>query len=201
MKQIFRNLVKNPTSCTILTISLLLILVVNANAEHDWTEQIAAYKPMVVNVETSSEIVFETETKGTSFATGFVVDAARGIIATNRHVTGSSPAYVKINFHDGSFTEARILYYDPTHDFGFYQINPAEVDFQLQAVELGEWNSLSLGDELLLIGNNEKEEYTIKFGRITNLNVNKGDRHSSYIHTTFDRTGGSSGESRVEYQR
>ena len=52
---------------------------------------------------------------------------------------------------------------------------------------------LALGDELLLIGNNEKEEYTIKFGRITNLNVNKGDRHSSYIHTTFDRTGGSSG--------
>ena len=165
----------------------------NALAAHNWTEQIAAYKPMVVNVETSSEVVFETETKGTSFATGFIVDAKRGIIATNRHVTGSSPAYIKINFYDGSFTEARILYYDPTHDFGFYQINPAEVNFELQAVELGAWADLSLGDELLLIGNNEKEEYSIKFGAITNLNVNKGDRHSSYIHTTFDRTGGSSG--------
>jgi len=193
MKQIFRNLIKNRASGAISTIFLLLISVINADAQHDWTEQVAAYKPMVVNVETSSEVVFETEVKGTNFATGFVVDAEHGIIATNRHVTGSSPAYVKINFHDGSFTEARILYYDPTHDFGFYQIDPAEVDFELQAVELGEWNSLSLGDELLLIGNNEKEEYTIKFGRITNLNVNKGDRHSSYIHTTFDRTGGSSG--------
>lgn len=193
MKQIFRNLIKNRISSTALTLVLLLISVVNVNAQHDWTEQVAAYKPMVVNVETSSEVVFETEVKGTNFATGFVVDAERGIIATNRHVTGSSPAYVKINFHDGSFTEARILYYDPTHDFGFYQIDPAEVEFELQAVELGEWDSLSLGDELLLIGNNEKEEYTIKFGRITNLNVNKGDRHSSYIHTTFDRTGGSSG--------
>ena len=172
---------------------MLFFVNVAANAAHNWTEQIAAFKPMVVNVETSSEIVFETEAKGTSFATGFIVDAERGIIATNRHVTGSSPAYVKINFHDGSFTEARILYYDPTHDFGFYQIDPAEVDFELQAVELGEWSSLSLGDELLLIGNNEKEEYSIKFGTIANLNVNKGDRHSSYIHTTFDRTGGSSG--------
>ena len=139
MKQTFKNVVKNQTSKTVLTILLLLILVVNANAQHDWTEQVAAYKPMVVNIETSSEIVFETEAKGTSFATGFVVDAERGIIATNRHVTGSSPAYIKINFHDGSFTEARILYYDPTHDFGFYQINPDEVDFELQAVELGEW--------------------------------------------------------------
>lgn len=178
-------------------ISILLLLftfiTANVNAAHNWTEQIANFKPMVVNVETASEVVFETESKGTSFATGFVVDAERGIIATNRHVTGSSPAYVKINFHDGSFTEAHILYYDPTHDFGFYKIDPAEVDFELQAVELGEWGKLSLGDELLLIGNNEKEEYSIKFGTIANLNVNKGDRHSSYIHTTFDRTGGSSG--------
>ena len=188
MKQISKR-----TNSVVLAVFAIFIFLANANAQHDWTEQVAAYKPMVVNVETSSEVVFETEVKGTNFATGFVVDAERGIIATNRHVTGSSPAYVKINFHDGSFTEARILYYDPTHDFGFYQIDPAEVEFELQAVELGEWGELALGDELLLIGNNEKEEYTIKFGRITNLNVNKGDRHSSYIHTTFDRTGGSSG--------
>ena len=162
-------------------------------AEHDWTAQIAAFKPMVVNVETSSEVVFEAEAKGTSFATGFIVDAAQGIIATNRHVTGSSPSYVKINFYDGSFTEAQVLYYDPTHDFGFYKIDPKEVLFELQAVQLGSWRNLALGDELLLIGNNEKEEYSIKFGTVANLNVNKGDRHSSYVHTTFDRTGGSSG--------
>ena len=54
-----------------------------STAEHNWTEQIAAFKPMVVNAETSSEIVFETEAKGTSFATGFIVDAERGIIVTN----------------------------------------------------------------------------------------------------------------------
>ncbi len=174
-------------------LSLLILITTHANAAHNWTEQIASFKPMVVNIETASEVVFETETKGTSFATGFVVDAERGIIATNRHVTGSSPSYVKINFHDGSFTEANILYYDPTHDFGFYKIDPSEVDFELQSVVLGKWDTLSLGDDLLLIGNNEKEEYSIKFGTIANLNVNKGDRHSSYIHTTFDRTGGSSG--------
>ena len=168
-------------------------IVWDSAAEHDWTAQIAAFKPMVVNVETSSEVVFEAEAKGTSFATGFIVDAAQGIIATNRHVTGSSPSYVKINFYDGSFTEAQVLYYDPTHDFGFYKIDPKEVLFELQAVQLGSWRNLALGDELLLIGNNEKEEYSIKFGTVANLNVNKGDRHSSYVHTTFDRTGGSSG--------
>ncbi len=185
MKHIFQK--------TSIYLLIFTLITVTANAEHNWTEQIASFKPMVVNIETASEVVFETESKGTSFATGFVVDAERGIIATNRHVTGSSPAYIKINFHDGSFTEAKILYYDPTHDFGFYKIDSAEVDFELQSVTLGKWDKLSLGDELLLIGNNEKEEYSIKTGRIANLNVNKGDRHSSYIHTTFDRTGGSSG--------
>ena len=172
---------------------LLLGVVAKSWAAHNWTEQIAAFKPMVVNVETSSEIVFETETKGTSFATGFIVDAERGIIATNEHVTGKSPSYVKINFYDGSFTQAKVLYYDPTHDFGFYQIDPASVKFELHAVKTDSWRNLSLGDELLLIGNNEKEEYSIKFGTVANLNVNKGSRHSTYIHTTFDRTGGSSG--------
>ncbi len=193
MKRIFATAVNNRISSVVLTVFAVFILIVNADAAHNWTEQIAAFKPMVVNVETSSEVVFEMEGKGTSFATGFVVDAEHGIIATNQHVTGTSPSYVKINFHDGSFTEARILYYDPTHDFGFYQLDPAAVEFDLQAVALGEWDSLALGDELLLIGNNEKEEYSIKFGTVANLNVNKGDRHSSYIHTTFDRTGGSSG--------
>ena len=168
-------------------------IALRGQAAHNWTDQIAAFKPMVVNVETSSEVVFETEAKGTSFATGFIVDAERGIIATNRHVTGSSPSYVKINFYDGSFTEAKVFYYDPTHDFGFYQIDPSEAEFSLEAVQLGAWRDLALGDELLLIGNNDKEEYSIKEGKVANLNVNKGNRHSSYIHTTFDRTGGSSG--------
>ena len=168
-------------------------IVLETNAAYDWSEDIPAFKQMVVNIETASQIVFETESKGVGFATGFIVDAERGIIATNQHVMGSSPSYVKINFYEGSFTEAKMLYYDPTHDFGFYKIDPATVQFPLQAVELGMWKEIALGDELLLIGNNDKEEYSIKFGTVANLNVNKGDRHSSYIHTTFDRTGGSSG--------
>jgi len=161
---------------------------------HDWTDQIEAFKPSVVNVETSSEIVLETEETGTSTATGFIVDAERGIIVTNRHVTGTSPSFVIISFYDGSFTEAKILYYDPTHDFGFYKFDPDDVLFDVQGVEIGSGrDGVGLGDEVLMIGNNDAEEYSIKFGRVANLKVNKGDRHSSYIHTTFDRAGGSSG--------
>ena len=65
--------------------------------------------------------------------------------------------------------------------------------FKLKGVKIGSGKNLEVGDELLMIGNNEKEQYSIKFGTTANLNVNKGLMHSSYIHTTFDRTGGSSG--------
>ena len=173
MKHIFQK--------TSIYLLIFTLITATANAEHNWTEQIASFKPMVVNIETASEVVFETESKGTSFATGFVVDAERGIIATNRHVTGSSPAYIKINFHDGSFTEAKILYYDPTHDFGFYKIDSAEVDFELQSVTLGKWDKLSLGDELLLIGNNEKESIPSKLGGLqTSMSTKATDIQVTY---------------------
>jgi S1-C subfamily serine protease len=165
----------------------------NCLAQQNWTEQIAAFKPLVVNIETSSEINFETESQGKFYATGFIVDAKRGIIATNAHVTEKSPSYVRINFYDGSFTEAKVLYTDPVHDFGFYKIDPEKVEFKLQAVKCKPWKNLATGEELLLIGNNEKEEYSVKFGTVANININKGFRHASYVHTTFDSAGGSSG--------
>ena len=190
----FINLRNRPFHTQVWLLGLLINLFFELHlVAYDWSPHIEEYKPMVVNIETASEIVFGLESKGISFATGFIIDSERGIIATNQHVTGSSPSYVKINFHDGSFTQARLLYYDPTHDFGFYQIDPETVLFDMKSVSLGSWRNLSIGEDLLLIGNNEKEEYSIKYGNVANLNVDKGDRHSSYLHTTFDRTGGSSG--------
>ncbi len=192
-------LFSNANSLNVKSVSFLFLIsfvLMNSSAsfaEHDWTAQISGFKPMVVNIEASFQIVLETDSKGAFSATGFIVDAELGIVATNKHVTGASPSNVKVHFYDGNFTEAKVLYYDPTHDFAFYQIDPKKVNFSLKAVNLGSGRNLKSGDELLLIGNNEKEEYSIKFGKVANLNVNKGDRHSSYIHTTFDRTGGSSG--------
>jgi S1-C subfamily serine protease len=48
-------------------------------------------------------------------------------------------------------------------------------------------------DEVFMIGNNEGEGYSVKYGRVVNLKLNRGDRHSAAFQTSFDRTGGSSG--------
>ena len=122
------------------------------------------------------------EKHGKSYGTGFIIDADRGIIATNAHVTGISPSNVRINFYNGSFTQANKLYFDPVHDFGFYQLDPQILEFKLQSVECGSWNDLSMGDEPLFISNNVREEYSVKFGTVAYININKGERHSSYIH-------------------
>jgi hypothetical protein len=46
--------------------------------------------------QTTATKAFDTETAGSSYATGFVVDAARGIILTNRHVVKPGPVIAEV---------------------------------------------------------------------------------------------------------
>jgi len=51
-----------------------------------WKESLARVIPAIVVVRVCSVSAFDTESTGYGKATGFVVDKARGIILTNRHV-------------------------------------------------------------------------------------------------------------------
>jgi S1-C subfamily serine protease len=164
--------------------------VVSANT---WAPAIERLKPTVVNLEVTAHINLGLDQPGTRLGTGFIVDAERGIIATNRHITSTSPAQIRITFLDGSSTEGKLLYYDYFHDFAFIQFDVSSVTFPLNAATLGSSLELKPQQTVLLIGNNERAEYSVKIGMVVNSKVDKGDRHSSTIHTSFDRTGGSSG--------
>ncbi|MFH1723125.1 MAG: trypsin-like peptidase domain-containing protein [Elusimicrobiota bacterium] len=150
-------------------------------------------KPTVVNIEISVQHGLNTEGTGVNKGTGFIVDAERGIIATNRHVVGTSPGRIKIVFEDGRTAEARHWHYDNWHDFAFIRLDKTDEDLQLQAVRLGDSWKLTEQQDVLLIGNNDAQEYSVKFGKTANLHLCKGQRHSATIQTTFDRAGGSSG--------
>ena len=131
--------------------------------------------------------------KAQAVGTGFIVDAKRGIIATNRHITSTSPSRIKITFIDGGSTEGELLYYDYYHDFAFIQFDPSAVGLPVKEATLGSSLGLKPQQPVLLIGNNEREDYSVKIGMVVNLTTDKGDRHSATIHTSFDRTRGSSG--------
>jgi len=62
-----------------------------------------------------------------------------------------------------------VLYYDAVHDFAFLKIDSQRVNRKLRQVIFGAWKKLQVGEEVLLIGNNEKEQYSIKFGAVANL--------------------------------
>lgn len=157
------------------------------------SELVTRLKPGVVNVEYLTSIGLDNSPTGKFSATGFVVDAAKGIIATNHHVTGTGPTKFKITFENGFSTEAKAIYYDAWHDFGFLQYDPAKLSFTPLTLPLISSSNLHEQDEVFMIGNNDAQEYSIKFGRVTNLVLTKGSRHSATIQTSFDRAGGSSG--------
>ena len=82
----------------------------------------AIVKPAIVSIERNTEVAFFGEHPGRSTATGFVVDAKRGLIMTNHHVTGSGPSFFKVSFYDGTLMDAKAVYYDPYLDFGLLSV-------------------------------------------------------------------------------
>jgi S1-C subfamily serine protease len=150
-------------------------------------------KNCVVTIERRTTLAINGEKAGRAWATGFVVDLKNGIIATNRHVTGTSPAKYKVTFRDGTTAPARALYYDPFNDFAFLKISTAEAHAGLAEAGFAAEGSLAEGSEVFLVGNNENYEYSVKTGEVVNLAVHKPPRQTLTLQTSFDRTGGASG--------
>ncbi len=150
-------------------------------------------KSCVVGIERTTLLPINGEKAGRARATGFIADLKAGIVATNRHVTGTSPARYKVSFRDGSTATARLLYYDPFDDFAFLKVSTAAFGPGLSQAVFAAQGLLAEGSEVFLVGSNEGYEYSVKTGRVVNLAVHKPPRHTLEIQTSFDRTGGSSG--------
>lgn len=74
-----------------------------------------------VRVKTRIEHAFGGDVIGSFGGTGFIVDAERGWIVTNRHVVGESPSEVHVARRDGPFEPATKLYVDPYIDIAILQ--------------------------------------------------------------------------------
>ncbi len=81
--------------------------------------------------------------------TGFVIDAAKGLIATNRHVVDDSGAEYSIVTNNGESFTAKVLARDPFNDLAILQVEAKD----LVAVEFGDSDSLAIGQTVIAIGN------------------------------------------------
>jgi len=85
-----------------------------------------------------------------SLGSGFVIDAAEGIVVTNNHVIADADE-IEVNFSDGSKLKAELLGRDTKTDLAVLKL--AESSKKLTDVKFGDSDKIRIGDWVMAIGN------------------------------------------------
>lgn len=162
----------------------------------------------IINIEYRVPRGFDTYGPATgSVATGFVVDAERGIILTNRHVVLPGPVVARGVFHNGEDVPLTPLWRDPVHDYGFYRYDPKALEFtQPKALELYP-EGARVGARIRVVGNDNSRKLLVQDGEISRLdhnapaiagNLSYQDWNTFYYVASTGSSGGSSGSPVVD---
>lgn len=108
----------------------------------------------------------------------------KGLIVTTRKAARLSPAFIKIQFYDGTIRKGKVVYSDNIVPFGIIKIN-----LSMWENEKSKYRSLKLGNcydesfkpnlEVEMIGMGVEGTYITKKGKVINSNRNFSSRYGS----------------------